>query len=173
MAYSFAHTIAQALNSAKLSKAARTIIENLIEDSDDETTRKGFMDALSDGEYLAAEGIDDQDAVEEAFGFIESLGRDVDDDAVLSCIYSKADNFEDGGVYTDEASAKYWIEHLASEEGSAEVKAWLDEEGYKSDASGVDEAIRLAADEIESAAEELGTDNAFKAVSKALGVDAL
>lgn len=77
------NTINTALNAERetLSKAAAEIIEQVLEDAADpvgdneELTIRDLLNALEDGEYLSQIGADDQQAVEEAYTFIENIQK--------------------------------------------------------------------------------------------------
>ncbi len=66
-------TIATALETASISEAAASIVRDLLDISDDETTIRDLLNALEDGAYLASAGITDQAAVEAAYSFLEAL----------------------------------------------------------------------------------------------------
>lgn len=69
------NTIRTALETTNLSEAARSVIETLLADCriDEETTARDLLDVLEDGAALAELGLEDQEAVEDAYGFLEAL----------------------------------------------------------------------------------------------------
>lgn len=68
-------TIKLALETAELSDEAKDVILTLIDgDEDDEDMEvKDVREALEDGECLAHFGFDDQEAVEDAYAFLEKI----------------------------------------------------------------------------------------------------
>lgn len=67
------NTIKTALETAAISTTAAEIIDDLLIFADDDTTIRDLLNALEDGAYLASAGITDQAAVDEAYGFLETL----------------------------------------------------------------------------------------------------
>lgn len=173
MTTKFSDIIRKALDIAKVSKAARKVIDDLFEHSGEEASRQDFLNALSDGVYLDSCNYTDkdEDAIDEAYSFIESLGRDVTDEDVLSYVSVASDDWPKG--YNDWGSTEFWISHLQTEEGRKALRDWLDMEGFKAHEHAVDEAISLACSELRNAAEAVGNDSVADAVRHALDLDNL
>lgn len=72
-------TISAALENATISNAAREIIEQVLEDAADpvgnneDLTIRDLLNALEDGAYLSQIVADDQETVEEAYDFLNTL----------------------------------------------------------------------------------------------------
>lgn len=66
--------IKSSLESTHISADAYDIISSLIDGNEDEEyTIENYLYALEDGELLASMGFDNQEAVEDAYEFLESL----------------------------------------------------------------------------------------------------
>ena len=73
------NTINAALENASISNAARDLVNQVLEDAADpvgnneDLTIRDLLNALEDGAYLSMIGADDQEAVEEAYDFLNTI----------------------------------------------------------------------------------------------------
>jgi hypothetical protein len=102
-----------------------------------------------------------------------TIGRNVDDDTVLSYVYAASDDWPKGYGYSDWGSTEFWISHLQTEDGKKALRAWLDQKGFKAYKHSIDEAISLACSDLRNAAEAVGNDSVADAVRYALDLDNL
>ena len=70
------------LESANLSDKAKDVVLSLIDryEDDNEVTVREFIEALEDGECLASFGFDDEDAVDDAYDFLEAVERRIENE---------------------------------------------------------------------------------------------
>ena len=68
-------TIKLALETADLTDEAKDVILTIIDayEDDEDMEVKNFREALEDGECLASYGFDNQEAVEDAYDFLEKI----------------------------------------------------------------------------------------------------
>lgn len=70
------------LEASNLSAEAKDVVLTIIDqyEDDEEVTVREFIEALEDGECLASYGIDNEDAVDEAYDFLEEVERRIEND---------------------------------------------------------------------------------------------
>lgn len=96
---------AEVASAANLTAEALRIIDEIIENSDESTTKQDMLNALCDGAWLKSIDAEDQAAVEEAYAFIES----VEEPAVR---YEIRDAISECGYGLDDRIAECYIDRI-------------------------------------------------------------